>query len=157
MKSMSSDDENQTYPTNTKFIVAIIYLSVLIGVSFLPPGYGPKCTASQATPGCFTLQILFQWSWSYFTIYKIKHNSLLDLKNTDLEELLRSDHIIKGERKESVQKMRKDWEKNNDENIYDTIEGLDPAPKCDLVKMIEEQRKEYEAKMKALEAKKKQE
>ena len=102
MKTMSSNDENQTYPSNTKFIVAIIYLSVLIGVSFLPPGFGPRCTESHATSGCFAIQILFQWSWSYYTIYQIRYHNLLDLKNTDLKELLKSEHVIKGGRRESV-------------------------------------------------------
>ena len=34
-------------------------------------------------------------------------------------------------------------DKDENNEFFNNIEGLDPAPKFDLVKMIQEQRKEY--------------
>ena len=147
MKGESSKEEKTNYSSNVKFMVAACYLIFLIGSSFLPPGYGPRCLENKPFPACFTLQILFQWSWSYYTIHLIKHKNILDLKNEQLENILESNLIIKKDRQKSVKHM-KNLVGSEDENnqFFNHIEGLDPPPKIDLLKMIKEQRREYQCK-----------
>ena len=123
--------------SNTKFVVAGCYFLILIVVSFLPPGIGPRCTQDRMTPLCFSLQIVFQWFWTCYTRRLINYHNILDLKNEKLESVLGSDSIIKKERQQSIKNQKEDMGDSDENNeFFHNIEGLDPAPKFDGVKMI---------------------
>ena len=105
-------------------------------IFFLPRGYGPLCNENRY-PWCFDIQILFQLAWSIYTNRLIKKKNKVDLVDQRLEQLFRSEKIIKNEKKDDLDFISEDQREEN-HMLFHEIDGLEPNKKFDMIEMLRE-------------------